>query len=168
MDGVSWRDVLNDVGFDVRALDFSGFGHSDRYAEMEQPAELHAPLCNARDASGQVEAAVRFILEQQGVRTVAGFAFMGIHAGGTFCLRASVDDRSMGALRTHRASSSEALKLAPSGPAWRAIASEDQWKRFIEDMPVGEPPVISRNHSTSWLSDIWTATRRAERGTRPA
>ena len=27
----SWRDALNQAGFDVWGLDFYGFGHSDRY-----------------------------------------------------------------------------------------------------------------------------------------
>src|SRR5450432_2407880 len=36
-DGRSWRDALCDAGFDVWALDFHGFGHSDRYPEMDQP-----------------------------------------------------------------------------------------------------------------------------------
>ena len=29
-DGKSWRDALNDAGFDVWGLDFYGFGHSGR------------------------------------------------------------------------------------------------------------------------------------------
>src|SRR6202046_1569474 len=37
-DGRSWRDALNDAGFDVWGLDFYGFGDSDRYPEMDQPA----------------------------------------------------------------------------------------------------------------------------------
>ena len=35
--GTSWRDALNEAGFDVWGLDFYGFGHSDRYSEMDQP-----------------------------------------------------------------------------------------------------------------------------------
>src|SRR6201986_4372543 len=31
-DGRSWRDALNEAGFDVWGLDLYGFGHSDRYA----------------------------------------------------------------------------------------------------------------------------------------
>jgi pimeloyl-ACP methyl ester carboxylesterase len=38
-DGRSWRDVLRDAGFSVWGLDFYGFGHSDRYPEMSQPAD---------------------------------------------------------------------------------------------------------------------------------
>src|SRR5580658_3971446 len=66
-DGYSWRDALNAAGFDVWALDFHGFGNSDRYEEMQKPPEMHAPLCSAQDAGEQVEAAARFILEFQGV-----------------------------------------------------------------------------------------------------
>src|SRR6266480_770894 len=66
-DGVSWRDALSEAGFDVWALDFYGFGFSDRYPEMEEPPERHPPLCNAQDASEQIEAAARFILEYEGV-----------------------------------------------------------------------------------------------------
>jgi hypothetical protein len=51
--GISWRDALNEAG----ALDFYGFGHSDRYHEMEEAAEANTPLCNAQDAAEQVEAA---------------------------------------------------------------------------------------------------------------
>ena len=66
-DGFSWRDALNEAGFDVWALDFQGFGGSDRYGEMGQPAKDHAPLCDAQDAGRQVEAAARFILKHQDV-----------------------------------------------------------------------------------------------------
>src|SRR5262249_23236840 len=63
-DGVSWRDVLCQAGFHVWGFDFLGFGGSDRYPEMKAPADAHAPLCDAADASEQLEAAVRFILER--------------------------------------------------------------------------------------------------------
>jgi pimeloyl-ACP methyl ester carboxylesterase len=151
IDGVSWRDVLNDAGFDVWALDFYGFGHSDRYAEMEQPAELHAPLCNARDASGQVEAAVRFILEQQGVPrlSLVSHSWGSMPAGRFACEHPSMIDRWV-LFEPIARRPPRRYESAPSGPAWRAITSEDQWKRFIEDVPVGEPPVLSRNHFDEW------------------
>ena len=41
-DGRSWRDALNEAGFDVWGLDFYGFGHSDRYVEMGRPAAAMA------------------------------------------------------------------------------------------------------------------------------
>src|SRR5690348_8969418 len=66
-DGKSWRDALNEAGFDVWGLDFYGFGHSDRYVEMSRPPQDHPPLCVAEDAAQQVEAAVRFILAHQNI-----------------------------------------------------------------------------------------------------
>src|SRR5262244_3453447 len=48
-DGHSWRDALCAAGFDVWGLDFHGFGHSDRYPEMEDPPDAHAALCSTQD-----------------------------------------------------------------------------------------------------------------------
>jgi pimeloyl-ACP methyl ester carboxylesterase len=38
----------------------------------------------------------------------------------------------------------------PTFPAWRIVTAEDQWKRFIEDVPAHEPPVLSRVHFDEW------------------
>src|SRR5215468_4236135 len=70
-DGRSWRDELNEAGFDVWGLDFYGFGHSDRYPEMDQPAQDNPPLCLAQDAAQQVEAGVRFILAHQNIEKLS-------------------------------------------------------------------------------------------------
>jgi pimeloyl-ACP methyl ester carboxylesterase len=42
-DGHSWRDALCQSGFDVWGFDFNGFGHSDRYPEMDQPPHANPP-----------------------------------------------------------------------------------------------------------------------------
>src|SRR5262249_7963023 len=63
-DRYSWRDALCEAGFDVWGFDFLGYGYSDRYPEMSAPAADNPPLCDAQDASEQVEAVVRFILER--------------------------------------------------------------------------------------------------------
>src|ERR1700722_17145849 len=60
-DGRSWRDELADAGFHVWGLDFQGFGASDSYPEMRQPAEYKPALGQAGLASEQLEQAVRFI-----------------------------------------------------------------------------------------------------------
>src|SRR5512143_459186 len=49
-DGRSWRDELADAGFHVWGFDFLGFGASDRYPEMTEPAERHAALGRAANA----------------------------------------------------------------------------------------------------------------------
>src|SRR5690242_16235498 len=66
-DGFSWRDALVEAGFDVWGLDFFGFGASDRYPEMNAPADANPPLCRTADAAEQLEAAVRFVLAQHGL-----------------------------------------------------------------------------------------------------
>src|SRR5690349_20565588 len=70
-DGTSWRDALGEAGFDVWGLDFYGFGHSDRYPEMEEPAVDNPPLCGAQDAVEQLEAAIRFILGHQNLEKLS-------------------------------------------------------------------------------------------------
>lgn len=150
-DGASWRDALTKAGFDVWGLDFYGFGHSDRYAEMNEPAADHAPLCVAQDAAGQVEAAVRFILAHQNLDRLSLIA----HSWG-----------SMPACRfaaAHPALVDRLVLFAPIGrrgprryeqpatlPAWRIVTAEDQWNRFVEDVPAHEPPVLSRVHFDAW------------------
>jgi pimeloyl-ACP methyl ester carboxylesterase len=152
-DGFSWRDALNDVGFDVWAFDFHGFGNSDRYEEMEKPPEMHAPLCNAQDAGDQVEAAARFILEHQGVSrlSLVSHSWGSMPAGRFAGKHPAMVDRWVlfgpVARRPPRR-----YEQAPSGPAWKVITVEDQWSRFVEDVPPGEPPVLSRKHFDEWAA----------------
>src|SRR6185437_10523759 len=70
-DGTSWRDALGEAGFDVWGLDFYGFGHADRYSEMDRPAAENPPVCLADDAARQVHTAVRFILGHQNITKIA-------------------------------------------------------------------------------------------------
>jgi pimeloyl-ACP methyl ester carboxylesterase len=150
-DGKSWRDNLNEAGFDVWGLDFYGFGHSDRYPEMDQPAVHNAPLCVAEDAAEQVEAACRFILGHQNIAQLSLVS----HSWGSM-------PASLFAGR-HPALIDRLVLFAPIGrreprryeqpatvPAWRIVTLEDQWNRFIEDVPTHESPVLSRAHFEEW------------------
>lgn len=150
-DGRSWRDALNEAEFDVWALDFQGFGYSDRYAEMGEPAAAHAPLCNAQDASDQLEAAVRFILEHQGVSRLSLISHSwGSMPSGLFASKhpAMVDRWVMFGPIARRSLARYETPL--SGPAWRIITVEGQWKRFVEGVPPREPAVLSRRHFDVW------------------
>jgi pimeloyl-ACP methyl ester carboxylesterase len=150
-DGESWRDALGEAGFDVWGLDFYGFGHSDRYPEMDQPATDNAPLCVAEDAAKQLEAAVRFILGHQNIEKLSLIS----HSWGSMAA-----GRFAGA---HSALVDRLVLFAPIGrrgprryetpaafPAWRIVTPEDQWNRFVEDVPAHEPPVLSRTHFDEW------------------
>jgi pimeloyl-ACP methyl ester carboxylesterase len=150
-DGTSWRDVLNKAGFDVWGLDFHGFGQSDRYPEMNEPAQSHPPLGIAQEAAKQIEAAVRFILAHQGVERISlishswGSMPTGIFAA---AFPALVDRLVFFAPIVRRGPLND--QLPPAFPAWRIVTPEDQWNRFIEDVPVNEPPVLSRQHFEEW------------------
>src|SRR5580704_5106920 len=78
-DGVSWRDALCDAGFHVWGLDFHGFGLSDPYPEMSEPAVAYPPVGRAAACSRQLEAAVRFICQRLDIPSVSMLA----HSWGT-------------------------------------------------------------------------------------
>jgi pimeloyl-ACP methyl ester carboxylesterase len=150
-DGKSWRDALVEAGFDVWGLDFYGFGHSDRYPEMDRPATENPPLCVAEDAAKQLEAGIRFILGHQNIEKLSLIS----HSWGSMAA-----GRLAGA---HSALIDRLVLFAPIGqrgprryetpasfPAWRIVTPEDQWNRFVEDVPAHEPPVLSRDHFEQW------------------
>ena len=150
-DGTSWRDALEDAGFDVWGLDFYGFGHSDRYPEMDQPTGENPPLCVAKDAAAQLEAGVRFILGHQNIEKLSLIS----HSWGSMPVGLFAS--------AHPALVDRLVLFAPIGqrsprryetpaafPAWRIVTAEDQWNRFVEDVPAHEPPVLSRLHFEEW------------------
>jgi pimeloyl-ACP methyl ester carboxylesterase len=150
-DGTSWRDKLNEAGFDVWGLDFYGFGHSDRYPEMAKPASDHSPLCVAEDAAKQLATAVRFILGHQSITKLSLIS----HSWGAMPLcrfagehSALVDRIVLFAPICRRPP--HQYEQPPQFPAWRYISLEDQWNRFVEDVPSNEPPVLSRIHFDEW------------------
>jgi pimeloyl-ACP methyl ester carboxylesterase len=114
---------------------------------------MHAPLCSAQDAGEQVEAAARFILEFQGVSRLSLVSHSwGSMPAGRFAGKypAMVDRWVLFGPVARRAP--RRYEQAPSGPAWKVITVENQWTRFVEDVPPGEPPVLSRKHFDEWAA----------------
>jgi len=150
-DGRSWRDALNEAGFDVWGLDFYGFGQSDRYPEMDTDPADHAPLCTADDASRQLEAALRFILGHQSLDQLSliSHSWGAMPAGLLAARHARLIDRIVLFAPIARRGPRR-YETPPAFPAWRIVTSEDQWKRFIEDVPAHEAPVLSRLHFEGW------------------
>lgn len=149
--GRSWRDALCDAGFDVWGVDFHGFGGSDPYPEMDGSADAHGPLCLAEDAAAQLAAAVRFILARQGATSLSLLAHSwGAMVAGRFAgaHRELVDRLALFAPIVRRDGPPGASRA--TGPAWRVITAEDQWTRFIEDVPAHEPSVLARAHFEDW------------------
>jgi pimeloyl-ACP methyl ester carboxylesterase len=149
--GRSWRDALGAAGFDVWGLDFCGFGESSRYTEMAEAPDAHAPLCTATDAAAQLEAAARFILAHQNLRQLSLISHSwGSMPSGLFASvhTQMVDRWVLFAPIARRAP--RRYETPPDFPAWRLIGLEDQWSRFVEDVPPGEPPVLSREAFDGW------------------
>jgi pimeloyl-ACP methyl ester carboxylesterase len=150
-DGYSWRDALCEAGFDVWSFDFLGYGFSDRYAEMNQPPEANKPLCRAQDASEQLETAVRFILQYHAVPSLSIIS----HSWGSMptCRFAgrhpTMVDRIVPFAPIARREPRR-YEGAPAAPAWRFVTLEEQWARFVEDVPPREPPVLARAHFEEW------------------
>lgn len=149
--GRSWRDALCDAGFDVWALDFQGFGGSERYPEMEAPSEGSPPLCLAADAVKQLEVAVRFILAEQHLQSMSlvTHSWGSMPAGLLAAAHPTLIDRIlMFAPLTYR--QGPRYEPLPNGSAWKIITIENQWDRFVEDLPAGEPPVLNREQFVAW------------------
>jgi pimeloyl-ACP methyl ester carboxylesterase len=150
-DGTSWRDALGQAGFDVWGLDFYGFGHSDRYPAMDRSPAESAPLCVSDDAARQMESAVRFILAHQSISKIAVISHSwGSMPASQFAGRhpALVDRLVLFAPIACR--KPRRYEQPPTFPAWRVVTLEDQWNRFVEDVPAHEPPVLSRAHFDEW------------------
>ena len=150
-DGRSWRDDLCAAGFHVWGLDFLGFGAADRYPEMQDSTASALPLGRAEDASRQIESAFRFILDRQGRSRLSLIAHSwGTIAAGRFAARCpELVDRLawFGPIAQRQLAPVAAM---PRLPALRTITLEEQWRRFVEDVPPGAEPVLNRAVFQTW------------------
>jgi pimeloyl-ACP methyl ester carboxylesterase len=148
-DGHSWRDHLNAAGYHVWGLDFLGFGGSDRYHEMSQSADDRPALGRAGAASRQIENAVRFILEHHQAERLSIIAHSwGSMAAGLFAGQHPelVDRIAFFAPIAERRTQAP----VPIHPAWHLVSLQNQWDRFVEDVPPGHAPVLSKQHFDEW------------------
>ena len=123
-----------------------------------------SPLCVAEDAAGQLAAAVRFILAHQNIDKLSLISHSwGSMPAGLFAGRHSaLVDRwvlfaPIGCRGPRR------YEAPASFPAWRIVTAEDQWNRFVEDVPAHEPAGCRGFISMSGRGAISTAIRRAAR-----
>jgi pimeloyl-ACP methyl ester carboxylesterase len=169
LDGRSWRDALCEAGFDVWAFDFYGFGGSDRYSEMDRPADEGPPLGLAAECSEQLAAVVAFMLahDRRTAISVISHSWGSMPVGFFAAKHASTVERWVlfAPLARREPLRREAV---PSGPAWRLVSIEDQWTRFVEDVPANEPPVLQRSHFEEWARSYLASDPRAAARTPPA
>jgi len=148
-DGRSWADALNDAGFNAWGFDFLGYGRSGRYPEMSGPPGASAPPGRAEAAEGQLEQVVRHVLSHNGGRPLHLVAHSwGSVPAARFAIRAPdcVDRLVLFGPIAERAGTPAAAAM----PAHRLLTLWAQYRRFIEDVPRGHPPVLLDHHMEAW------------------
>ncbi len=140
-DGSSWMDAMAAAGLDVWALDFAGFGGSERYPEMTQTPAGSPPLGRAPVAAEQVARAADHVCRSSGAQTLSIVA----HSWGTLpaaryaaATPARIDRLVLFGPITPR----ELVTSLPSSPAFEDVTLEAQHQRFVEDVPEGHPPML--------------------------
>jgi len=150
MDGQSWMDRLSARGHDVYALDFLGYGLSDRYPDAPQPQG------RAREVVQDVDRAVDLLLAQTGARQVVLIAHSwGGSVGALYAERhpAKVGKLVLFAAITERAESGPRAHVPPYEeltPAQR-IAGMDRLR------PASEPSQLHADVHARW-GDEWLAS----------
>lgn len=149
-DGSSWADALNASGFDAWGFDFAGYGESERYAAMLQPADAAPPLGRVDAAERQLATALqavrRLIDGRHPVHLIAHSwgTLVALRCAGTFA-------DALASLTLFGPVASRDDTPAPvSLPAWRTLTVWEQYRRFIADVPRGEANVLLDRHIDAW------------------
>lgn len=166
-DGRSWADALNEAGFTVFGLDFAGYGLSDRYPVMANEAPTPGePLGRSGGAEAQIARAVERVRAETGATKVAIVA----HSWGTIpAARFAIAhaDRVESLVLFGAILPRDGEGTPPAIGAWRFLTAEEQRRRFVEDVPAGEPAVLDPAHFAAWAA-AWLATDRHARERDPA
>jgi pimeloyl-ACP methyl ester carboxylesterase len=145
-DGRSWADALNGIGLTVWGFDFAGYGGSDRYESGG--AE---PAGSIDDVIPQLHRVVAAVRTRNGNRPVALVA----HSwGGAVAARyAELFPQDVKALALF----APVVTRTPAVPPAVVIAQSHypltqwaQYRRFVEDVPRGQPQVLSEAHFQGW------------------
>lgn len=146
-DGRSWADAINDIGFTVWGFDFPGYGRSERY-----PAGLERPAGRIGDAVAQLGRVVAAVRGRNGDRPVCLVA----HSwGGAVAVRyAGLHLRDVKALVLFAPIVARSPRAKPAGataqPSHYPLTLWAQYRRFVEDVPRGQPQVLGEAHFEAW------------------
>lgn len=164
----SWADDLVDAGYDIWGFDFAGYGRSDRYPAMAAPP-VPGPLGRSDAAAAQLAAVVRHVRAQTGQARVVLLAHSwGTIVAGRFAAEhpAAVERLVLfGPILPRDGGSLEGIDRLPG---WTAVTADDQITRFREDVPPGEPQLITDAMFAPWASAYLASDAGSSSRTPPA
>lgn len=138
----SWLDDWTARGLDGWAFDFAGFGESGRYEAMAEPADRNPPLGRAREAAAQIADVLALIRRETGQPRVSLVAHS--WGGAPAALAAIAEPEAVDRLVLFAPIARRSGGAVPAAlPAWADVTNEAQHARFVEDVPVGHPPVLA-------------------------
>lgn len=144
-DGRSWFDQLAEAGFDPWAFDFAGFGGSDRYP-VQGDGE---PRGRADEAAAQIARVAALIRSRSGNARLSIIAHSwGSIAAGRFAgaCPEQVDRMVLFGPIAQRDGAASPRQMRP----WRDITVDEQWQRFVADVPDGHPAGLARRQFDDW------------------
>lgn len=163
---VSWLDHWQQAGLDAWALDFAGYGDSDRPRVFDADAAASPPFGRCAEAASQIGAALRHIREQRPGTPIHVVA----HSWGTLpAQQAAIDEAEL--VSRLVLFGPVAMREGPHGetsaPAWSLIDEAYQRPRHRAGLPEGEPTPVGESEIDRWcaayLDSDPTSTRRTPR-----
>ncbi|HJR73024.1 MAG TPA: alpha/beta fold hydrolase [Luteimonas sp.] len=166
MGGVSWLDHWQNAGLDAWALDFAGYGHSDRPRVFEADALSAPPFGRCADAAAQIGVALRRIRE---IRPDAPIHVVA-HSWGTLPAQQAAIDYPELASRLvlfGPVATREGPRENAPAPAWSLIDAAHQRPRQRTGLPANAPTPVSEAEIDRWcaayLDSDPTSTQRTPR-----
>jgi pimeloyl-ACP methyl ester carboxylesterase len=149
--GRSMMTALAESGLDVWALDYYGFGESDRYPQMYEPADKHPALGTAEECADQVDAVVAYLKEHYRTERIQLIGdSRGSVVAGVFATRRPTVVARLVLFGPVTPFSGEANTNAPL-PAYGLMTPAQLWNLFTtwSDV-VGTPAVLDSNAYQAW------------------
>jgi pimeloyl-ACP methyl ester carboxylesterase len=162
-DPFSWADALCAAGFDAWGFDFAGYGDSQRY-----PDDVEGMPCDIDDAAAQLRRVIAAVRARNGGRPVV---LLGHSHGGTVAARhAALHGDDLRALLLFAPAVTRDAGRAPATPTQphHVLTVWAQYRRFIEDVPRGHPPVLSDAHYDAWSAAFLRSDSAAASRTPPS
>lgn len=165
-EGRSWADALNDIGLTVWGFDWAGYGHSQRY-----PDGGTEPVGRMNEVLPQLRRVIAAIRARNGNRPVALLAHSwGASVAAAYASHHPQDVRALvlfAPIVPHATASAPGTSAAPL-PSHFATSVWAQYRRFVEDVPRGQPQVLSELHFQAWSQAYLASDPDAAQRTPPA